>query len=147
MTASQKQLFLDLAALSEEQIEVGLQAGVWGDPARPVVERVPRPDETRSGGSGRCGAIGCGPGGRGRGQSYEGVGDLRPHNRRWCNAGSDGVSVRRIPCPATGDDLLVTLFSVRSRSTGARVGLDRLSFAQIQARCASRATANRLGKW
>ena len=40
MTASQKQLFLDLeAALSEEQIEVGLQAGVWGDPARPVVER------------------------------------------------------------------------------------------------------------
>ena len=39
MTASQKQLFLDLEALSEEQIEVGLQAGVWGDPARPVVER------------------------------------------------------------------------------------------------------------
>ena len=39
MTASQKQLFLDLAALSEEQIEAGLQAGVWGDPVRPVVER------------------------------------------------------------------------------------------------------------
>ena len=39
MTVSQKQLFLDLEALSEEQIEVGLQAGVWGDPARPVVER------------------------------------------------------------------------------------------------------------
>jgi len=36
---NQKQLFLDLEALSEEQIEVGLQAGVWGDPARPVVER------------------------------------------------------------------------------------------------------------
>ena len=39
MTAGQKQLFLDLAALSEEQIEAGLQAGVWGDPVRPVVER------------------------------------------------------------------------------------------------------------
>ena len=39
MTVSEKQLFLDLEALSEEQIEVGLQAGVWGDPARPVVER------------------------------------------------------------------------------------------------------------
>ena len=39
MTVSEKQLFLDLEALSEEQIEVGLHAGVWGDPARPVVER------------------------------------------------------------------------------------------------------------
>jgi hypothetical protein len=39
VTVSEKQLFLDLEALSEEQIEVGLQAGVWGDPARPVVER------------------------------------------------------------------------------------------------------------
>jgi hypothetical protein len=29
---NQKQLFLDLEALSEEQIEVGLQAGVWGCP-------------------------------------------------------------------------------------------------------------------
>ncbi|MGA7457205.1 MAG: hypothetical protein WBW51_07795 [Methyloceanibacter sp.] len=36
---SQKQLFLDIETLSEEQIEVGLRAGVWGDPARPVVER------------------------------------------------------------------------------------------------------------
>ena len=39
MTVSQRQLFLDLESLSEEQIEVGLQAGIWGDPARPVVER------------------------------------------------------------------------------------------------------------
>ena len=39
MTTNQKQLFLDLEALSEEQIEAGLQAGIWGDPARPVVER------------------------------------------------------------------------------------------------------------
>ena len=39
MALSQRQLFLDLEALSEEQIEVGLQAGVWGDPARPAVER------------------------------------------------------------------------------------------------------------
>jgi hypothetical protein len=39
MTVRQKQLFLDLEALSEEQIEVGLQAGVWGNPARPAVER------------------------------------------------------------------------------------------------------------
>ena len=36
---SHKQLFLDLEALSEEQIEVGLNSGVWGDPARPAVER------------------------------------------------------------------------------------------------------------
>ena len=36
---SHKQLFLDLEALSEEQIEVGLKSGVWGDPARPAVER------------------------------------------------------------------------------------------------------------
>ena len=36
---SHNQLFLDLEALSEEQIEVGLKAGVWGDPARPEVER------------------------------------------------------------------------------------------------------------
>ena len=39
MTVSQRQLFLDLESLSEEQIEVGLQAGIWGDPARPAVER------------------------------------------------------------------------------------------------------------
>jgi len=39
MTVSQRQLFLDLETLSEDQIEVGLEAGVWGDPARPVVER------------------------------------------------------------------------------------------------------------
>ena len=39
MTVSQKQLFLDLEALSEEQIEVGLEAGIWGDPARSAVER------------------------------------------------------------------------------------------------------------
>ena len=40
MTVSQRQpLFLDLESLSEEQIEVGLDAGVWGDPARPAVER------------------------------------------------------------------------------------------------------------
>ena len=112
MTASQKQLFLDLAALSEEQIEVGLQAGVWGDPARPVVERYL--DQMKLGRVEAAAAEQLAAAGRptGRGQSYEGVGDLRPHNRRWCNAGSDGVSVRRIPCTATGDDLLVTLFSV-----------------------------------
>jgi len=39
MSASRKQLFLDLEGLSQEQIEVGLEAGIWGDPARPVVER------------------------------------------------------------------------------------------------------------
>jgi hypothetical protein len=39
MTVSQQQLFLDLAALSEEQIEVGLDAGLWGEPIRPTVER------------------------------------------------------------------------------------------------------------
>ncbi len=39
MTVSQKQLFLDLETLTEEQIEAGLRAGVWGDPARSTVER------------------------------------------------------------------------------------------------------------
>jgi hypothetical protein len=39
MTASQRQLYLDLENLTEDQIEVGLEAGVWGDPARPVVQR------------------------------------------------------------------------------------------------------------
>jgi hypothetical protein len=32
------QLFADLKALTEEQIEVGLAAGVWGDPLRPLVQ-------------------------------------------------------------------------------------------------------------
>jgi hypothetical protein len=39
MTVSQQQLFIDLESLTEDQIEVGLQAGVWGDPARPAVQR------------------------------------------------------------------------------------------------------------
>jgi hypothetical protein len=39
MSVSQQHLFLDLEALTEEQIEAGLRAGVWGDPSRPVVER------------------------------------------------------------------------------------------------------------
>jgi hypothetical protein len=39
MAVSERQLFLDLEALSEDQIEVGLDAGVWGDPARPMVQR------------------------------------------------------------------------------------------------------------
>ena len=39
MTVSQRQLYVDLEALTEDQIEVGLEAGVWGGPARPVVER------------------------------------------------------------------------------------------------------------
>jgi hypothetical protein len=37
--SAQRQLYLDLEALTEDQIEVGLEAGVWGDPARPVVQR------------------------------------------------------------------------------------------------------------
>ena len=39
MTVSQRQLYLDLEELTEDQIEVGLEAGVWGEPARPVVQR------------------------------------------------------------------------------------------------------------
>ena len=39
MPVSQQQLYLDLSELTEDQIEVGLEAGVWGDPARPVVQR------------------------------------------------------------------------------------------------------------
>ena len=32
-------MYLDLEELTEDQIEVGLEAGVWGDPARPIVQR------------------------------------------------------------------------------------------------------------
>jgi hypothetical protein len=39
MIVSQRQLYLDLEELTEDQIEVGLEAGVWGDPARPGVQR------------------------------------------------------------------------------------------------------------
>jgi hypothetical protein len=39
MSVKREQLFTDLEVLSEEQIEVGLEAGVWGDPARAVVQR------------------------------------------------------------------------------------------------------------
>ena len=39
MAVSERQLFLDLEALSEDQIEVALTSGVWGDPARPIVQR------------------------------------------------------------------------------------------------------------
>lgn len=39
MSVSQQQLYLDLEELTEDQIEVGLEAGVWGDPARPIVQR------------------------------------------------------------------------------------------------------------
>jgi hypothetical protein len=39
MSGSRQQLYLDLEALSEEQIETGLKAGVWGEPARPAVQR------------------------------------------------------------------------------------------------------------
>jgi hypothetical protein len=39
MNVSQRQLYLDLEGLTEDQIKVGLDAGVWGDPARPVVQR------------------------------------------------------------------------------------------------------------
>jgi hypothetical protein len=39
MTENRDQLlFADLKALSEEQIEVGLAAGVWSDPLRPLVQ-------------------------------------------------------------------------------------------------------------
>ena len=39
MTQARQQLFLDLEALTEEQIEVALEAGVWGEPTREVVQR------------------------------------------------------------------------------------------------------------
>jgi hypothetical protein len=39
MSVKREQLFTDLEALSEEQIEVGLEAGVWGDPTRAAVQR------------------------------------------------------------------------------------------------------------
>lgn len=39
MTMQQERLFTDLNALSEEQIEAGLAAGVWREDARPFVEQ------------------------------------------------------------------------------------------------------------
>jgi hypothetical protein len=39
MTTQQEQLFTDLNALTEEQIEAGLAAGVWRGPTRPFVEQ------------------------------------------------------------------------------------------------------------
>jgi len=38
MTENRDQLFADLNSLTEEQIEVGLAAGVWNDPLRPLVQ-------------------------------------------------------------------------------------------------------------
>ena len=38
MTLNQDQLYTDLDALTVEQIEAGLAAGVWGDAARSTVE-------------------------------------------------------------------------------------------------------------
>jgi hypothetical protein len=39
MAVSQQQLVIDLESLSEEQIQVGLESGVWKDQARSVVQR------------------------------------------------------------------------------------------------------------
>jgi hypothetical protein len=38
MTKSRDKLLEDLDALTEEQIEAGLAAGVWGDAVRPLVQ-------------------------------------------------------------------------------------------------------------
>jgi transketolase C-terminal domain/subunit len=38
MTENQDKLFADLDALSEQQIEVGLAAGVWSEEVRPLVQ-------------------------------------------------------------------------------------------------------------
>ena len=38
MTENQDKLFADLDALSEEQIQVGLAAGVWSEQVRPLVQ-------------------------------------------------------------------------------------------------------------
>jgi hypothetical protein len=39
MTMQEERLFTDLNALTEEQIEAGLAAGVWRGPSRPFVEQ------------------------------------------------------------------------------------------------------------
>ena len=38
MNENRDQLFADLDALTEEQIEAGLAAGVWGETVRPLVQ-------------------------------------------------------------------------------------------------------------
>jgi len=38
MVVNPNQLFTDPHALTEEQIDIGLEAGVWGEPARPLVQ-------------------------------------------------------------------------------------------------------------
>lgn len=39
MAALEERVFTDLNALTEEQIEAGLAAGVWREPTRPFVEQ------------------------------------------------------------------------------------------------------------
>jgi hypothetical protein len=48
MTLNRDQLFADLDALTLEQIETGLAAGVWGDDARATVEQLRPEAEVRS---------------------------------------------------------------------------------------------------
>ena len=109
MTVSEKQLFLDLEALSEEQIEVGLQAGVWGDPARPVVERYL--DQMKLG---RLEAAAA----EQLAAARDAINEARAV-KVWAIsaliiAGGAMLAAMASAFAATGDDLLVTLFSVYS---------------------------------
>ena len=45
MTLNRDQLFADLDALTVEQIEAGLAAGVWGDGGSGLLQRQVRSDE------------------------------------------------------------------------------------------------------
>jgi hypothetical protein len=90
MTENQDKLFADLDALTEEQIEVGLAAGVWDEQVRPLVQyylydlklkRVEAAAEQLD---------------EMRGQ-IEDAGDRRPYHRKWGHAGGDVGSVSRLP--------------------------------------------------
>jgi hypothetical protein len=39
MATREELVFADLSALTEDQIEAGLAAGVWKEPTKPLVER------------------------------------------------------------------------------------------------------------
>lgn len=96
MAEEHDRLFADLDALTEEQIQVGLAAGVWSEQVRPLVQHylydrklkrvevaAAHLDEMRD---------------AARVAGEEAVKSGRRHYRGWGNAGSDGSSVRGLSC-------------------------------------------------
>jgi len=99
MTLNRDQLFSDLDALTVEQIEAGLAAGVWGDDGRPTVEHyvlkrrfaADQRNVVVTATTGR-------EGGDGAGGERQAVGNCRVHHRRWSNVGCNGGRFNCFPC-------------------------------------------------